>query len=118
MWAAGTGITRNGANPNYVFGVSAVDDLVDAALPRCFAFFGPVRFELGLLTLSRWCSMRGALLFLSERGLTRTPNKRRVICRRSLILPRRRPAMRGGTRRCNARPTSSSKTLAATPTTS
>ena len=31
-WAAGTLITRNGANPNYVFRVSAVDVLVDKAL--------------------------------------------------------------------------------------
>jgi branched-chain amino acid transport system substrate-binding protein len=32
VWAAGTGVTRNGANPNYVFRVSAVDDLVDIKL--------------------------------------------------------------------------------------
>jgi branched-chain amino acid transport system substrate-binding protein len=32
VWAAGTAITRNGANPNYVFRVSAVDDLVDVKL--------------------------------------------------------------------------------------
>jgi branched-chain amino acid transport system substrate-binding protein len=32
VWAAGTGITRNGANPNYVFRVSAVDALVDVKL--------------------------------------------------------------------------------------
>lgn len=31
-WAAGTGITKNGANPNYVFRVSAVDEIVDKAL--------------------------------------------------------------------------------------
>ncbi|MDB5962384.1 MAG: ethanolamine utilization protein EutN [Massilia sp.] len=31
-WAAGTGITRNGAKPNYVFRVSAVDELVDKAM--------------------------------------------------------------------------------------
>jgi len=31
-WAAGTAITRNGAKPNYVFRVSAVDELVDKAL--------------------------------------------------------------------------------------
>ncbi|OHV16997.1 ethanolamine utilization protein EutN [Methylorubrum extorquens] len=31
-WAAGTGITRNGAADNYVFRVSAVDALVDEAL--------------------------------------------------------------------------------------
>ena len=31
-WAAGTGITRNGANPNYVFRVSAVDEIVDKGM--------------------------------------------------------------------------------------
>jgi len=31
-WAAGTGITRNGANPNYAFRVSAMDDIVDVAM--------------------------------------------------------------------------------------
>jgi len=32
VWAAGTAVTRNGATPNYVFRVSAVDELVDKAL--------------------------------------------------------------------------------------
>jgi branched-chain amino acid transport system substrate-binding protein len=32
VWAAATNITRNNANPNYVFRVSAVDALVDKAL--------------------------------------------------------------------------------------
>jgi branched-chain amino acid transport system substrate-binding protein len=32
VWAAGTGITQNGAKPNYVFRVSAVDALVDVKL--------------------------------------------------------------------------------------
>lgn len=32
VWAAATPITRNGANPNYVFRVSAVDAIVDRAL--------------------------------------------------------------------------------------
>lgn len=31
-WAAGTGITHNGGSPNYVFRVSAVDELVDKAM--------------------------------------------------------------------------------------
>ena len=31
-WAAGTQITRNGANPNYAFRVSAVDEIVDHAM--------------------------------------------------------------------------------------
>jgi branched-chain amino acid transport system substrate-binding protein len=32
VWAAGTGITRNGADPNFAFRVSAVDALVDIKL--------------------------------------------------------------------------------------
>lgn len=32
VWAAGTGITRNGADPNFAFRVSAVDALVDQRL--------------------------------------------------------------------------------------
>jgi len=32
VWAAATGITRNGAEPNYVFRVSAIDALVDVKL--------------------------------------------------------------------------------------
>jgi branched-chain amino acid transport system substrate-binding protein len=31
-WAAGTAITRNGANPNFVFRVSAVDEIVDVGM--------------------------------------------------------------------------------------
>ncbi|MDM0114250.1 ABC transporter substrate-binding protein [Variovorax sp. J22R133] len=31
-WAAGTAITKNGANPNYAFRVSAVDEIVDQAM--------------------------------------------------------------------------------------
>jgi len=31
-WAAGTPITKNGADPNYVFRVSAVDEIVDKAM--------------------------------------------------------------------------------------
>ncbi|HET7886693.1 MAG TPA: ABC transporter substrate-binding protein [Bradyrhizobium sp.] len=41
VWAAATNITRNGANPNYVFRVSAVDVLVDRALIKyAMAKFG------------------------------------------------------------------------------
>ena len=31
-WAAGTGITKNGANPNFVFRVSAVDESVNVGM--------------------------------------------------------------------------------------
>jgi branched-chain amino acid transport system substrate-binding protein len=34
VWAAATNITKNGANPNYVFRVSAQDDLVDVKLVK------------------------------------------------------------------------------------
>ena len=41
VWAAGTNITKNNASPNYVFRVSAQDDLVDVALIRyAMAKFG------------------------------------------------------------------------------
>jgi len=33
-WAAGTPITRNGANPNFAFRVSAVDEIVDEAIVK------------------------------------------------------------------------------------
>lgn len=31
-WAAGTGVTKNGANPNFAFRVSAVDEIVDVGM--------------------------------------------------------------------------------------
>ena len=34
VWAAGTGITRNGKTPNYMFRVSAVDERVDLAMMK------------------------------------------------------------------------------------
>lgn len=42
VWAAGTPITRNGADENYVFRVSAVDELVDEALVQ----YGIDRFDM------------------------------------------------------------------------
>jgi branched-chain amino acid transport system substrate-binding protein len=50
VWAAATGITHNGADPNYAFRVSAVDDLVDVKLLK-FAHqqFGSKKAGLMLL---------------------------------------------------------------------
>jgi branched-chain amino acid transport system substrate-binding protein len=50
VWAAATAITRNGADPNYAFRVSAVDDLVDVRLLK-FAHqkFGSKKAGLMLL---------------------------------------------------------------------
>lgn len=42
VWAAGTPITRNGADENYVFRVSAVDELVDEALVQ----YGVDQFDM------------------------------------------------------------------------
>ena len=51
VWAAATTITRNGANPNFVFRVSAVDVLVDKALVQyASAKYGAKR--LGLLLIN------------------------------------------------------------------
>jgi branched-chain amino acid transport system substrate-binding protein len=50
VWAAGTGITRNGASPNYVFRVSAVDALVDVKLlDYANTMFGAKRVGLMLI---------------------------------------------------------------------
>jgi branched-chain amino acid transport system substrate-binding protein len=50
VWAAGTGITRNGADPNYVFRVSAVDDDVDIKLLKyAKAKFGAKKAGLMLI---------------------------------------------------------------------
>jgi branched-chain amino acid transport system substrate-binding protein len=51
VWAAATPITRNGANPNFVFRVSAVDVLVDKALVQyAITRYGAKR--LGLLLIN------------------------------------------------------------------
>ena len=50
VWAAATGITRNNANPNYVFRVSAVDALVDVKLLNyANAKFGAEKIGLMLI---------------------------------------------------------------------
>lgn len=49
VWAAGTPITRNGAAENYVFRVSAVDELVDEAMVAQAAKKGATKFGLMLI---------------------------------------------------------------------
>lgn len=63
VWAAATNITRNGANPNYVFRVSAVDALVDKALTS-FAMKAHGAKKLGLILVNNpWGES-------NEKGLT------------------------------------------------
>jgi branched-chain amino acid transport system substrate-binding protein len=70
-WAAGTGITRNGANPNYVFRVSAVDEIVDKAmLLYAQKTFKSTRAGL-ILVNNAWgeSNEKGIVAALAEKGL-------------------------------------------------
>jgi len=71
-WAAGTAITRNNANPNFVFRVSAVDELVDKALVQ----YAQKQFKSvkpGLMLVNNpWgeSNEKGLKAALSEKGVT------------------------------------------------
>jgi branched-chain amino acid transport system substrate-binding protein len=70
-WAAGTPITRNGANPNFVFRVSAVDEIVDRAMlqyaQKSFASKNP-----GIIVVNNpWgeSNQKGLLAALEAKGM-------------------------------------------------
>jgi branched-chain amino acid transport system substrate-binding protein len=70
-WAAGTPITRNGANPNYVFRVSAVDEVVDKAmLQYAQKTFGASKPGL-ILVNNPWgeSNEKGIVAALSAKGM-------------------------------------------------
>ncbi len=70
-WAAGTPITQNGADPNFVFRVSAVDELVDVALvDRAVTVHGSKNPGLVLIN-NPWgeSNERGLLAALESKGL-------------------------------------------------
>src|SRR5258707_5846792 len=62
-WAAGTPITRNGANPNFVFRVSAVDEIVDKAMLQYSQKAFNAKNCGMILVNNPWCES-------NERGLT------------------------------------------------
>ena len=70
-WAAGTPITRNGANPNYVFRVSAVDEIVDRAMLQ----YAQTRYSAknpGVIVVNNpWgeSNLNGLLAALKAKGL-------------------------------------------------
>ncbi|HYP71976.1 MAG TPA: ABC transporter substrate-binding protein [Variovorax sp.] len=70
-WAAGTPITRNGANPNYVFRVSAVDEIVDRAMLQ----YAQTRYSAkspGIIVVNNpWgeSNLNGLLAALTAKGL-------------------------------------------------
>lgn len=70
-WAAGTPITRNGANPNFVFRVSAVDEIVDKAMLQ-YAQKNYNSKSPGVIVVNNpWgeSNQKGLLTALSEKGI-------------------------------------------------
>lgn len=70
-WAAGTGITKNGANPNYVFRVSAVDEIVDAGMvDYAQKTFGTSKFGL-IMVNNPWgeSNEKGVVAALAAKGM-------------------------------------------------
>lgn len=70
-WAAGTGITKNGANPNYVFRVSAVDEIVDKAMLQ-YAQKTFNSTKAGLILINNpWgeSNEKGLVAALAEKGM-------------------------------------------------
>ena len=76
VWAAGTGITRNGANPNYVFRVSAVDEGRRQAPPIRAEEIQ--REEAGLMLINNpWGeSNEKGLIAAARRSASRSPASR------------------------------------------
>src|SRR5258708_1273665 len=71
VWAAATNITRNGANPNFIFRVSAVDALVDKALAN-HAMKAYQAKKLGLILVNNpWgeSNEKGLTAAAKERGI-------------------------------------------------
>jgi len=70
-WAAGTPITRNGANPNYVFRVSAMDEQVDAGMvDYAQKTFKSAKFGL-IMVNNPWgeSNQKGIVAALTAKGL-------------------------------------------------
>src|SRR3954471_17645489 len=72
-WASGTPITKNGAEPNYLFRVSAVDELVDRAiLQYAQKTFG---------------TKKPGLILVNNPGASRTKKDSKPQCRRKASCP-------------------------------
>lgn len=70
-WAAGTPITKNGAQPNYVFRVSAVDEIVDAAMvDYAEKTFGATKYGL-IMVNNPWgeSNHKGLVAALAAKGM-------------------------------------------------
>ncbi|MBV7482282.1 ABC transporter substrate-binding protein [Bordetella sp. BOR01] len=70
-WAAGTPITKNGSRPNYVFRVSAVDEIVDAGMvDYAQKAFGTSKFGL-IMVNNPWgeSNQKGLVAALAAKGM-------------------------------------------------
>lgn len=70
-WAAGTAITKNGANPNFVFRVSAVDEIVNVAMLQ-YARKNFLTLSPGMILVNNpWgeSNEKGLRAALSEKGV-------------------------------------------------
>ncbi len=70
-WAAGTPITRNGANPNFVFRVSAVDELVDKAMLQYAQKFYSAKTPGVIVVNNPWgeSNQKGLVAALNAKGV-------------------------------------------------
>ena len=70
-WAAGTPITRNGANPNFVFRVSAVDEIVDKAMLQYAQKFYNAKTPGVIVVNNPWgeSNQKGLVAALNAKGV-------------------------------------------------
>jgi branched-chain amino acid transport system substrate-binding protein len=70
-WAAGTPITRNGANPNFVFRVSAVDEIVDKAMLQYAQKFYNTKTPGVIVVNNPWgeSNQKGLVAALNAKGV-------------------------------------------------
>ena len=70
-WAAGTPITRNGAKPNFVFRVSAVDEIVDKAMVEYAQKHYNAKSPGVIVVNNPWgeSNQKGLLAALQEKGV-------------------------------------------------
>jgi branched-chain amino acid transport system substrate-binding protein len=70
-WAAGTPITRNGANPNFAFRVSAMDELVDRAMLQYAQKHYNTKSPGVIVVNNPWgeSNQKGLIAALNEKGV-------------------------------------------------
>jgi branched-chain amino acid transport system substrate-binding protein len=72
VWAAGTGITQNNQNPNYMFRVSVVDDLADKAMVNFAMKTYGAKKPAAMLINNPWgeSNEKGLTKYIAQAGIT------------------------------------------------